>query len=441
MEVEQHLELKMAEVTSEVYDIIHPSPASLKQLSTIAISLELWRLEYRKSRKLGKFEPFYKLEDTGLKKRLPYLPSMIYQMIEKVLSRFLESMLSWIKDHDIKVFCWERSNDFDDYVLDYDGSIDYARTAERMLRWEGFSSEMKFTVACLYFFEEDVRRIWPSVSANMNVDLIDFDKCPAVYYWVCRLTNKLDKIPTCESETVDERMFRLCMPYNGPSIEYFWNRIPLEDRMQHAFDCLDSYDFVRFILPKANALEIDEIVSDRWNGDELYYMFLNLHCDESSVLRTWFHIRNIITESSFTNLIMCMFQDEEEVEWEYLTCQIWKHTPLNLKQSVIKVISSDSSWIAAIKIHDCGDYDCKKFNVDLLLTILQDASLKERNLFLRNCWSCLKKPLRSKDLQRVMGLCCKNQDEINQFKRNFMADKMTQTSPTNSDESEEDESD
>ncbi|XP_065222180.1 uncharacterized protein LOC135846816 [Planococcus citri] len=453
MEVEQHQGLEMAQVTSKVYDIIHPSPVSLKQLSTIAVSLELWRLKLSKFRtryggKLNRNDCYMlKIENTWLKKMLPGLPSTIYQTIEEVSSRFRKSMLSWVKDHATKVFVSFVLNDFDDFVCDYDGFIHYARTAERMMRCEGFSSETKFAVACMYFFEDDVRRIWPSVSANMKLDLIDFDECPAVYYWICRLTNKLNKIPIWEGGTVDERMLGASMVRNRPSVEYFWNRIPLEKRIQALEnEDLKYYNFVRFILPKLDDQQLDEYFNHHPDGpDDLYYMFQNLYCDEWIVFRTWFHIRNIITESSFTNLIMCMFKDEKKYDffqpekWEYLTCQIWKHTPLNLKQSVIRVISSDSSWIAAIKIRDCGDCDREKINVELLLTILQDASLKERNLFLRNCRSCLKKPLRSKDLQRLMELCCKNQDEINQFMADSGDD--SDEDESNEDESDEDESD
>ncbi|XP_065223855.1 uncharacterized protein LOC135848018 [Planococcus citri] len=435
MEVEQQQGLEMAEITSEVYDIIHPSPVSLKQLSAITVSLEIWRrqvVEDRKtSGKLDAFDPFYTLEreDTWLEKKLPDLPSMIYRTIENFLSRFRRSMLSWANHHHRKGLCWDGSKDFDDFVCDYDGSVDYARTAERVMRWKKFSSEMKFTVACMYFFEEDVRRIWPSVSANMNVNLIDFDKCPAVYYWICRLTNKLDKIPNWEGETVDERMFEMSMPYNRPSVEYFWNRIPVEKQVQSAVAELRGYDFVRFVLPKLDDVQLDEFVNGG-SRRRLYKVFLNLHSDEWTILRTWFHIRNVIKETNFTNLIIRMFDVEDfstvdddyfsSGEWEFLCCQIWKHTPLNLKRSTIRVFSSDNTWIAAINIHDCGECDCQKINVDLLLTILQDASLEERNLFLHNCWGCFIKPLQIKDLQRVIGLCFENEVEITQFKRNVM---------------------
>ncbi|XP_065223495.1 uncharacterized protein LOC135847738 isoform X2 [Planococcus citri] len=433
MEVQQHQELEMAEVTSEVYDIFHPSPVSLKQLSAIVVSLEIWRRrvnEYRTDRKLKEFDP-YSLQkgNTWVKTVLPDLPSTIYKTIEQVASRFGYSMGVWLIQHFERGFRFEYSDknhvleDFDDFVCDYDGSIHFVRTAERMMRCECINLEMKFIVASVYFFEDDIRRIWPSVSANMNVDLIDFDKCPQSYYWICRLTNKLDKIPIPRGETVDERMFKYSMPHNRPSMEYFWNRIPVENQVQRGVEHRRGYDFVRFILRKLDDEQLDKYVNDRYrygyaDDNDLYFMFLGLHCDEWVVLRTWFHIRNIITKSNFTNLIVHMLKIEydyvnechEHEKWEYLCGQIWNHSPLTLKPSVIKVISSDSSWLEGMSY----------VNVDLLLTILQDASSEERNLFLRNCWSGLIERVRRKNLQLVIELCLENEDEINEFKQSIM---------------------
>ncbi|XP_065223493.1 uncharacterized protein LOC135847736 isoform X3 [Planococcus citri] len=435
MEVQQHQGLEMAQVTSKLFDIFHPTPVSLKQLSAIAVSLEIWRRkvnEYRINGKLEKFSPWsLRKRNTWIKDMLPDLPSTIYKTIEEVFSRFGQSFGFWQNNHCSTKFCYKNSyeNDvleyFDDFVCDYDGSIHYARTAERMMHCEGFSSEMKFIVACMYFFEDEIRQIWPSVSANMNLYFFDFDECPQLYYWICRLTNKLDEIPTQGSETVDERMFAECMPYITPSVEYFWNRVHPEKRMQIAIGYLDGYDFVRFVLPKLDDEQLDKYINDGY-GDDLCTMFLNLRCDEWIVLRTWFHIRNIIKESNFTNFIFRMVgnQDDdvdefyEQEKWEYLCCQIWNHTPLNLKQSVIRVFSSESRWFESIIIDNCDDF-CE-INVELLLLILQDASSKERSLFWCNNWSYVIVAVRCKNLQRVIELCFEDANKITEFKQNIM---------------------
>ncbi|XP_065224267.1 uncharacterized protein LOC135848307 [Planococcus citri] len=225
-------------------------------------------------------------------------------------------------------------------------------------------------------------------------------------------------------------MFETCMPCNRPSVEYFWNRAPLEKQVQRAVARLNGYDFIRFILPKLNDQQLDEFVNNR-DVHDLYYVFISLHCDEWVVLRTWYYIRNIIKESNFTNLIIRMFayeykfnvRDEyfDREKWPYLCCQIWNHAPLNLKRSVIvKVTSSDSRWFNDIRMASTCYSVYTKVNVELLLTTLQDASLKERNLFWRNCWDRLIETLLGEDLQRVIELCFENEDEINQFKQNVI---------------------
>ncbi|XP_065223506.1 uncharacterized protein LOC135847741 [Planococcus citri] len=438
MEVQHHQEVEMTQVLSELYDIFHPTPVPLKQLSAIAISLQIWRYkvnEYRIGGKLKEFDPCsLRKDNTWMKTMLPDLPSSVYKTIEEVISRFGHSMEFWRIEHYERGFCFQYSDenhvleDFDDFSCDYDGSIDYARTAERMMRCERFNSKMKFTVACMYFFENDIRRVWPSVSRNMNLDGINSYECPQLYYWDCLLTNKLHLIPTGTNAFLDERVFRMCMPCNRPSVEYFWNRVPVEKQVQRAVAQLNGYDFVRFILPKLNDQQLDEFVNNT-DVHDLYKVFISLHCDEWVVLRTWYYIRNIIKESNFTNLIIRMFAYEYNVrdkyfdreKWPYLSCQIWNHATPNLKRSVIvRVISSDSSWFNGIRM--AANYsDYNKVNVELLLTTLQDASLKERNLFWRNCWDRLvDETLVGEDLQRVIELCFENEDEINQFKQNVL---------------------
>ncbi|XP_065224144.1 uncharacterized protein LOC135848236 [Planococcus citri] len=433
MEVEQHQELEMAQVASKVYDIIHPTPVSLKQLSAITISLELWRRklnEYRTTRKLEEFDTCRLRKETAwMNTLLPDLPSTIYKTIEDVVSRFGYSIGCWGSQHFSAGFCFRYDvgnknyvlEDFDDFVCDYDGSIDYAKTAERMMRCERFNSEMKFIIACLYCFEDDIRRIWPSVSRNMNVYFTDFDKWPQLYYWICRLSNNLDKIKTFRTLNDQMLMSYTSLFYNRSWVEYFWNRIPLEYRIYSTVTYLDSYHFVRFILPKLDDEQLDKYVNDGYgarDGYWLYIMFMDLNCDEWVVLRTWHRIRNIIKESIFTNLIVHMLEiqdtvdDEHEQEtWKYLCCQIWNHSPATLKSSVIRVISSDNSWLE--------NFDQIK-NPELLLTILRDASLEEKNLFLRNCWSELFQQVGRKYVQKVIELCFEDEDEINQFKQNLL---------------------
>ncbi|XP_065200378.1 uncharacterized protein LOC135831653 [Planococcus citri] len=431
---------------NKVHDILHPTPVSLQKLSAMVVSLEIWRREvdkYRRSRQLKELEVFsLGIENTLV--TLPDLPSVIHKTIKKMFNKFANSVSSWLREHYKRVFdCYKRYSHenfilqyFDNFICDYDGSIHYTRTAERMMRCVAFNAEMKFKIACLYFFEDDIKRIWPSVSRQMSVDSINFQKFPQLYYWICRLTNKLGKIRNPEpisfstwlsdTRTVDERMFDAHMSRNRPTLEYFWNRISLGKQMKR-FEYVDGYDFVRFILPKLNDRQLDELLNN-YSG-AFYTLFRYLHCNKKTVLRIWFYIRskNIMSKSTFTDLVVNLIDDEDygddenefdHENWEYLCREIWNNTPLDFKQSTISFISSDSGWLEGMNIVD--DYHSNQIHVEFLLLILEDASLKERNSLWRNCWKTLIEAIRTKDLQRMMRLCLRNEDEITQFKQNYL---------------------
>ncbi|XP_065223505.1 uncharacterized protein LOC135847739 isoform X7 [Planococcus citri] len=442
MEVGQSQHLEMSEAAPKVYDILHPTPVSLQELSAMSISLEIWRREvneYRTSRQLEEFQVrSLRIEDTRMK--LPDLPSTIHKTIKKFFYKFARSVLSWLVEHHKRVFMYRYGHEnyilhyFDDFVCDYDGSIDYSRTAERMMRCVGFSAEQKFKIACLYFFEDDIQRIWPSVSRHISVDSMNFRMFPQLYYWICRLRNELGKIPTVwynDTRTVDERMLHAHMRHNRPSLEYFWNRLPLEkqtERINNKY--LNALDFARFVLPKLNDRQLDQLVNrTTCGGGPFYYLFRYLHYNKDVVSRIWLYIRskNIMNKSTFTDLVVHLIQDEDDDDdcgkiayenWEYLCREIWNDSPLDFKQSTISFISSGSGWLDDMDIGD--DHYSNQIHVEFLLLILQDASLKERNSFWHTCWKTLIKAVRTKDLQRMMRLCLKNEDEIIQFKQNFI---------------------
>ncbi|XP_065217647.1 uncharacterized protein LOC135843629 [Planococcus citri] len=467
MEVDHRQEFEMDEVPSGVYDIFHPTPISLKELSAIAISLEIWRgrlHEYRQSGKLNsEFLPHK--ERFSLKSMLPDLPSAIYNTIEEYLSVFGYSLGHWMSYHfeDVLLYRYKHKNHilehFDNFVCEYDGNIDYVRTAKRLMCCDRYSEVEKFIIACTYFFEDDIRRIWPSVSSKidltetrfrspsvgpertMYLDALDYDHCPLlVYYWICRLTNQLQKIPTVQNTTIDETMFDACIPHIRPAVVYFWNRIPSEKRLEKAEEVFgySTESFARFILPI-----MDDQLLDKFAGGSGGFVIRNLLNNfpraKRLVLGTWLYIRNIIGEISFVFLVLQMLQIGSQyyqrVNSEFFFRELWNIVPLHLKRSLIRNISSSMLEDLAVgdDDHHCGHADCLedgdgdtlRIRADFLLIILEYATLEERTAFWRNCWNHLITLIRSDDLQhlqRIIKLCIEDDDEISRFKRNVLAE-------------------
>ncbi|XP_065224241.1 uncharacterized protein LOC135848288 [Planococcus citri] len=444
----------MAEINSGVYDIFHPSPVSLKDLSAIAVSQEIWRCQVIKicscDDTLEEFDPA--VENISLETVLPDLPSTIRDLIDKYVTKFGFSLSYWLQSHHDRVFYFHYGQHnrvlkhFKAFVCDCSGLIHYIRTAERMMRCNRFDAHRKFIIACTYFFEDDIRRLWPLVLNEMNLSFFHFSKSPHLYYWICCLKNELDKIPTSRWDNcVDEVMLTKTMTHNRPSVEYFWNRIPTESRIRKACSIFQSdvQSFVRYILPKLNDQQLDKFVNES-SFDLMRSLCQNAWYDKDFILSTWMQIRDIIKESTFTNEVTNVLQSENRdimlfrsnnifinyndqddcfrKNWFDLCCEMWNSAPQMLKRSAIEEITSNNNLFVSLPEWDL-DYKPPPQPKDFkfLSTFLSSATYEKRRTFWSDCWKHLIKGTRCRDFQKIMNLCFESEDEIIQFKENVMA--------------------
>ncbi|XP_065221495.1 uncharacterized protein LOC135846369 isoform X1 [Planococcus citri] len=442
----------MAEITFGVYDLFNPSPVSLKQLSVIVVSLEVWRREinkYRSSRSLKKFCPSG--ASISSKTIIPNLPSAIYSTIDYYVKKLGHSMSRWLQSHHDEIFCYHYNRDtrvleyFEDFVCDYDGTIHYARTAQRTMNCDRFNVNQKFLIACTYCFEDDIRRIWPALGLKKTDSLYErYSKNLRFAYWI----NFLENYIKITEPPIEELMFDEFMSRNRTSLEYFWNLIPLENRLRKAIDLyIDDYSsFVRFILPKLDGQQLNEFLYE--NGcDFLYTMLKNSCFNEDVVLSTWSYVKNSMNEIAFTNLIVKMIQsevtgvylsselDDEYYNWmmeEYvidnrvpdnflqLCFEIWDTAAEDLKRWAVADIASNNTLFEVIFNVDVPLPTSREFK--FLLAVLSYATYEQRNAFWHNCWRYLIHKTRVEDLDKIMRLCLRDEDEITQFKKNMAND-------------------
>ncbi|XP_065224404.1 uncharacterized protein LOC135848430 [Planococcus citri] len=446
--------MKMAGNTPKVYDLFHPTPVPLKELAAITVSLQIWRSELKKLRTScikEKFDAFEHATCISLDTYLPDLPTDIRDMIEEDVKELGWSIGCWAMDHYRKVIDNNGPRDlsardyyyvlkyFDDFVCDYDGTIHYVRTAKR---WMQCTSNMlglngKFSIACLYCFEDVIKEIWPYVSKNTVWDNIDHSDNPILYYWIHYLRNDLSGIKNRRGDSVYEAVFclfskdKLCP---RPALDYFWDRIPLDGRMRPVKKLLKYHLelFVRCILPKLDNQLLHKFITDY--GIELVHsLFCDEKYDEQVVIRTWLYVRNHMNKDVFSFLVQNMLETKilyasddfwgtarEDDSLAYLAREIWNNAPHNLKLSTIRAIISSSQLFADLaKGFDC---DPNPKNADFLLTIISDAAIEDRkNLFWLRSWHHLIAIYAGKDLQQMMKLCFENDDEIVQFKKEVMA--------------------
>ncbi|XP_065204482.1 uncharacterized protein LOC135834500 isoform X19 [Planococcus citri] len=425
----------MTETVSNVYDLIYPSPATLKEISCNALVTGLWRWEVE-NRLIDDFMP-----DLDIGKNLnPNIPSPIKRIIDECANIFVFSKEEWSIYHHRKLF-FDRDNmtsillNFCDFIFDRNGSIDYIRTAKRMMTCDRLSNDEKFKIACMYCFEDDIRRIWPSVSENLDYDKIAFDRSPELFYWVCVLRQGR---PDPGADPIDDCMFQACISKHWSSAEYFWNRIRPENRFPKIIDLslAEKESFVRLMLPKLSDEQLDRFVLQR--GSHLIQDLVTRSRYPFYALPTWMYIRNKMNESNFIDLIESLvyaetnsrigeyvfnvnsvkLEDRSSADDEtyYLCCEIWRNSPDEWKRSVIKnILTQDHLFVR-------DEISSKWRQIQLLLTLLLEAPFKERNDFWKKNWRSLIVGPRGKDLHRIMKLCFEDENDIAKFKETSMSD-------------------
>ncbi|XP_065224187.1 uncharacterized protein LOC135848256 isoform X1 [Planococcus citri] len=444
MEVEMNMELEMAEVRPRVYDILHPTPVPLKQLSAIVTSFEVWRYEMNTHRMRNNLSDFFENREycnIKLKTILPDIPRVINDLVQEYIEKFQRSLKEWFNRHYETFRSYNSSkrencilNDFDDFVTDFKGDVDYVRTAERMMRCDRLDDTVKFKIACIYCFEDDIRRIWPSVCEVITSRVVNFtDELQYWNYWIGILTNQSDKTDVREDDHVAicESIFVNCVTSeNRSSMEYFWNRLRPDNRLEKTSDLLDNDDecVARFILPKLDDQQLSKFVNKY--GCFLMTELLDYQlADGIDIVPTWMYIRNFMNESQFVELseYMLIFLTSklggDNTHKLFFCRKIWNSAPHYLKQTAArKILSSTELFNKLVSgLNKNGISESTPMFVKLLLNFLPSATFDERSSFWNNCWHQLIAVARCKYLQQFIKLCFGNEVDITRFKTNVMA--------------------
>ncbi|XP_065204535.1 uncharacterized protein LOC135834533 [Planococcus citri] len=437
----------MNETESNVYDLIYPSPVTLKEISSIVLAVELWSEEisaHIESECLQNLELDLKKSNIRLKNVIPDLPSSTYNFLEEYVDTFGKSIAQWLTYHHDNIFTGCDGSPkstflsrFHDFSWDWNGTIHYTRTAKRMMLCDRFTKEEKFKIACVYCFEDDIKRIWPTVRWNMDFRLsrVAFDrfdpmrKFPQLFYWICFLRNNLDKVPKpCYMSTDAATLFNCgSESINHSFLKYFWDRIPSDSdnlavlvRKRYA---IWSQIFCRFILHKLNKHNLERFLSVL--GTEFMWFLFKFGdaLELCTALRTWKYIQNEISSSHFISYVNKSFQYEAGLGFYafnrgYLFREIWKSAPQHLKRSAVEnVLSKNSLYL--LRPWTRSEHRPVKF----FIILLQDATVEERNTFWRENWRNFIRwcGADNRDLIELMKLCLQTDNEIALFNKTTMA--------------------
>ncbi|XP_065219461.1 uncharacterized protein LOC135844974 [Planococcus citri] len=431
----------MTETTSRVHDLAFPSPIPLKEISAIVLVAELWREEIARTEIKTEHELKLVKNIILLRKIIANIPSEIRDLLVEYVAKFETSIKTWLVLHSfilVSHLCLpcDKLSTFHDFVWDWNGNIDNVRTAKRIMLCDRFTAVVKFKIACLYCFEDDIRRIWPFVSSNfidLKLNEIDFFHRTRQYgsiqffYWIYCLRNELHNMPNPYNVQIEEMVLGFCEFDSYSCAEYFWNRIPYERRLQatcqdgHVTIC-DSDVFVRFFLQRLDDLQLAIFLT------EIGVEFISkLLANEFKiyVLPAWMYIRNKMNKSHFTRIIEKLlnmetnsFTAKERLNSEdevYICCELWRNSPENLKRSALNDLLSNEEVFKRIGTEKPEPLREMRF----LITVLLDASFEQRHTFWCKNWRNLISGARVEDLMGVMKLCFRDENDMNLFKRQY----------------------
>ncbi|XP_065213596.1 uncharacterized protein LOC135840818 isoform X3 [Planococcus citri] len=436
----------MAEVLTNVYDILFPSPPPLKEIAAISIALGLWRQEINSHRIKNTLNQLNLQQDILSSDSLPCIPATIISFIKIYIRRAGLSIQQWLHDHDTYhkiLFGKEILNDFIDFVGDFDGTIHYVRTARRLVLCDRIDKILKFKIACWYCFEDDILQMWPSVSNDVKYTNVSFSSIPLPYYWICRLKNQLYKLPRSNSagESVEEQIFRNDFPAWSLK-EYFWNRFDVDSRMRIAKKPPVNFAkiFSRYLLAKCNELEIDEFA----NGRAYSFIAALLKCKSNLTYRStgayfndddfqsralyframWALIKIRMNGGKIFRLIrriaQMLYKLQEPIDVS-VYCELWNTIPDNVKPEVTLAISRETSFLwsqYSYSFHgELNKSIHSSFLFDFLFTMLSDATVEEKPKFWSNNWIRLIDRMSITELNQLLSLCFDHdENKIIEFK-------------------------
>ncbi|XP_065203945.1 uncharacterized protein LOC135834031 [Planococcus citri] len=425
----------MADSLSAVYDLGYPSPITLKEITSIVVVVELWRKEINAYLQSNNPDKFHLTQHIRPKNLIPDMPSIIYNQLSDYIVTFRKSIKSWLLYHRDKVVISRDDNEdkfnnilsrFRDFSWDWNGAIHYVRTARRMMQCDRLSLEEKFRIACLYCFENDIKRIWPSVSSKIDLRKFCLTTFPQLFYWV----DELLKSPHTYYSYILSSMEGILysdISVNQSSLEYFWNRLPSEGRTRPPVYLYGTRVelFARFILPQLSEHELEVFLTKC--GFRLIYTLVVCDLGRWSVLPIWMYIRNKISGPEFRKVIAYLLLLEIRGDLPgssklkivmYLCDEIWCSAPRHLKQPVFDyLLLEPSSFLGSRR----RIMPTKPRQMKLLIAILRDATFEERSSFWHKHWTSLRRGAVIEDLLEMTKLCFRNEDEISLFKNDIMS--------------------
>ncbi|XP_065214024.1 uncharacterized protein LOC135841136 [Planococcus citri] len=239
---------------------------------------------------------------------------------------------------------------FHDFIYENEGFIDDVRTARSMISCGRFSVIDQYAIACSYCFEDEIRRIWPLLSKEMDIVSVSAEEHYLIHYWTHVMMNQTETLHSAST-------MLLSGSFNESSMQFFFDQIPTLERKAQTVEDIFNFDMstttlcMRYLIPKQDDEFLKVLVS--YFGFKILLRLMSKEYDRFYVLPFWMRTRDFFSGDAFVKMLLDIidnvqfylprpiagtFEEEQRLEhiFDMYTKLIWDNSPVQLKQFATK---------------------------------------------------------------------------------------------------------
>ncbi|XP_065220521.1 uncharacterized protein LOC135845682 [Planococcus citri] len=448
----------------EEYPLYYPTrPATLQEFAVTQVALRLCHFEcmnpvdIKNCPNRPSCDVFLGRLAPSIKKSIDKRIISISSEIRKVFDYFMRDETAiFFSTTDTGVYQHTFARCFDSFTYGPDAAISLEATGKNLMSNDNLSLIEKYRIACTFCFEDDVRRMWPSVSNDESINTPDYIKDPMLHYWARQINYDRHEPPTYRY--IMRMLKRSCD--NWATFKYMLNQNSFEDQLSDLSDMFDTYNLknVVCLLPKLNRAQADHVLRHfphkiimELSSKEKYLEYLlqiwSMVKDNFSIGRFMgvigvlcskaFRCKNIEIGLQFrlrgrpvvvnvenniqpnASALDPLLHDPTTIRCKKLyndanaLYEIWINAPDNLKNQFTTRFAKNL-FIKLSNFDRDNRIECYNHDMRFFMQLLTDMSFETRNEIWREHWLVFVIRSRPKFLHHFLRLCLRN-DEIQPF--------------------------
>ncbi|XP_065220529.1 uncharacterized protein LOC135845684 isoform X1 [Planococcus citri] len=411
--------------------VFHSSPSSLQTLASIQLAFRLWRV------KCSNLAPgqaitsdsFFQQEQFSCSEVLRVsVPTSIKDVIDQQIILAGKELQKWSGFYSKEVFFDCNFSQGVPKCLDYvvcrsEGSIDMKKTALNLIAADELNLVEKYRIACTFCLEEEIKRIWPSVSSDLRGEN-DFCKFALPSYWIYYLESGVDDVSTVS------RLYPLQQNGNWLAFDYFWCKLNEDDKVAVTESILRNPDIKRIkqMLPKLTKRQACRVFESM--ADKILNVLIADDEHVEYVSKFWIHIKDTLHGIKFYGILHTLWKfvyNSAKLNEAVSKCsrsdllfELWIEAPEILRDYVL--VNHVNDFFDQLYGEMFGFLGCYGCDMNFLLDLLEASRYELRNqIWMRN-WRKLILRAKPSSLEQLMKLCLDYKKDIVMFKEQKMVD-------------------